>query len=307
MMLFYPSKNNNRLNGREFNPDAATGRAMLNPHYPVRVAPKTRYVIDSGAFQERDMRNRLPPDKALARQMRMVWRIRDERGPEHPEAVVTYDMLLGVDEGFRDERTREITFAPTPEQAKHCVRVKTRGTEASAEPAVRETIAAAKVYAEALKTAPFAVAYAAQGATPGQYLECVKAVLEAARPMDWLALGGFCIIGRVPSLKPLFAETIRTVLPYAKARGVARAHLLGVTVSDAIVDFAAQCRENGIEGSTDSSGPEQNAAVFGKRFETTGRPRWVPHHRREGKNVTYFPADWAIEQIKEYTKWISPL
>lgn len=306
-MLFYPSKNNNRLNGRPFDPDVTTGRAMLNPHYPVRVAKNTCYVVDSGAFQERDMQNRLEPDKALARQMRLVWNLRDGGGPENPEAVVTYDMVLGVDEGFKDTRTNTVTFAPTNEQKPHCVRVKTRGSEASAEPAVRETIAAAKVYADLLKEARFSVAFAAQGATANQYADCVKAVLSFARPQDWLALGGFCIIGRVPSLKPLFAETLRIVLPYAKSKGVRRIHLLGVTVSDAIQEFAKQLRENGLVGSTDSSGPEQNAAVFGKRFERHGRPRWVPHHSKEGKNVTYFPADWALEQIGEYTKWITPL
>ena len=101
-MLFYPSKNNNRLNGAPFNPDQITGRAMVNPHYRVLVAPNTRYLIDSGAFQERDMHRRLQPWAALDRQLRLEAQIELSGGPEHAEAIVTYDMLDGVDEALHD-------------------------------------------------------------------------------------------------------------------------------------------------------------------------------------------------------------
>ena len=70
-MIFYPSKTHDRLNGAPFPVEAINGRAMLNPHYRATLAPGTRYIIDSGAFQERDMRNRLQPWTALDRQLRM--------------------------------------------------------------------------------------------------------------------------------------------------------------------------------------------------------------------------------------------
>ena len=286
-MDFYPGKNNNQLNAQPFEPERITGRVMVNPHYRVDLAPHTRYIIDSGAFQERDMRDRLQPWQALDRQLRLEAQI--EYGPcgAPAEAIVTYDMLLGVDEALIDGRRKKV-----------------RGDEASAAPAVAETIRSARYYHSQAHRVRGAIAYAAQGATPAQYAGCVADLLPLIRPgIDWLALGGFCIIGRVPSLKPLFYAVLDRVLPLCAAHGVRRVHLLGVTVADAIERAAAAERRYGMALSTDSTGPEQ-CAVFGRGYHN-GRQR--ARYTKAQKYVDYHPATFAMQNIHDYHTWMEGL
>jgi hypothetical protein len=160
---FYPSKNHGRLNARAFVPEAVDLRAMVNPHYknlrdfedPGRPAllPGTLAVCDSGAFQERDMLGRLSPDKALDRQLALERQLQLDGCGAHFrfEAVVTYDMLVGVDEAIVNGK-----------------RVKRRGTEATAEVAVCETLLSACQYWERRHEVAGAIAYSAQGATLSQ-------------------------------------------------------------------------------------------------------------------------------------------
>lgn len=290
-MIFYPSKNNDRLNRRRFSPETIAGRAMVNPHYRVGLAPGTRYIIDSGAFQERDMRERLQPWSALDRQLRLEAQIELTGHGGRAEAIVTYDMLDGVDEALTDEG-----------------RVKRRGTEDTASYAVQETIRSARYYATQAHRIAGAIAYACQGVTPAQYLACADRLLPLMRPgRDWFAFGGFCIIGQVPSLKPVFYEVLAAMLPRLDRAGITRAHILGVTVSDAIMRAADIARPYRVELSTDSSGPERNAAVYGKEFVTEGRPRFVARYDKADKFICYQPADWAMEQIARYDGWITSL
>lgn len=150
-----------------------------------------------------------------------------------------------------------------------------------------------------------AIAYAAQGATPDQYLACVAALLPLMRHgRDWLAFGGFCIIGRVPSLKPLFYAVLDRTLPLLAAHGVTRAHLLGVTVADAIERAADAERRYGVAISTDSTGPEQ-CAVFGRGYTADGRQ--VKRYTKAEKRHAYHPATLAHENIRDYHKWICTL
>lgn len=287
-MQFYPSKNNDRLNRRPFAPETISGTAMVNPHYRCRLAPGTRYIIDSGAFQERDMRARLQPWSALDRQLRLEAQIEYTGHNGHAEAVVTYDMLDGVDEALTDEG-----------------RVKRRGTDDTASYAVQETIRSAHYYATQAHRIRGAIAYACQGVSTAQYVACAKALMPLIRPgRDWFAFGGFCIIGQVPSLKPVFYAALRAILPMLEARGVHRAHILGVTVSDAILEASRIAASYRVTLSTDSSGPERNAAIYGKEFVTTPpRPRFVAKYTKADKFVNYHPADWAMEQIARYNDW----
>lgn len=286
-MDFYPSKNNNALNGRAFAPDTVTGRAMVNPHYPVQLATSTAYLIDSGGFQERDMLARLQPWQALDRQLRLEAQIEYGGHDGHAEGVVTYDMLCGVDEAIVDG-----------------VRVKRRGTEATAAPAVAETIRSAHYYHSQRDRIRGAILYAAQGATPRQYLACVAELLPLMRPgRDALAMGGFCIIGMQPSLKPLFAETLRATLPLLRSAGITRAHVLGVTVADCVRLAAAEGKAHGIRMSTDSSSIEINS-IMGKIWSDG---RWTKHFDKADKYRHYHPADLALTNIRSYHDWSQSL
>ena len=72
---------------------------MVSPHYRVDLAPGTPSIIDSGAFQRRDMLRRLQPWQAIDRQLRLEAQIEYGVCGLAAGAVVTYDMLVGVDEG----------------------------------------------------------------------------------------------------------------------------------------------------------------------------------------------------------------
>lgn len=286
-MHFYPSKNNNALNRRTFAPDVLTGRAMVNPHYRVDLAPQTQYIIDSGAFQERDMHYRLQPWQALDRQLTLESQIEYGTHGGAAEALVTYDCLIGVDEALIDGK-----------------RVKRRGNETTAQPAVEETLRSAAYYASQRDRVRGVIAYAAQGATPRQYRACVEELLTLMRPgRDWLAFGGFCIVGMQPSLKPLFAETLRAVLPRLRSAGMHRAHILGVTVADCVQLAAAEGRKHGIEMSTDSSSIEVNS-IMGK---TWSDGRWHKTYTKEQKYTEYHPCDLAHDNISRYHDWSQPL
>ncbi len=284
---FYPGKNNNALNTLPFEPERVTGRIMVNPHYPVNVLPGARYKIDSGAFQERDMLARLQPWSALDRQLRMEAQIEYGGHGGYAEDIVTYDMLAGVDEALIDGK-----------------RVKRRGTVETAAGAVYETIRSARYYQTQEWRVRGAIAYAAQGVTPAQYLECVGALLPLMRPgRDCLAFGGFCIVGMVPSLKPVLYATLDLVLPLLRSHGITRAHLLGVTVADAIERAALAERRYGVALSTDSTGPER-CAVFGRGYASG---RQVARYTKAQKFTDYHPATFAIENIRDYHEWMETL
>lgn len=300
-MIFYPSKNHDRLNGVPFLPEQVTGRAMLNPHHKTTVEADTRVIWDSGAFQERDMHDRLAPAQALDRQLAVEARTRGLwRG--HAEALVTYDMLVGVDEAIEDGR-----------------RVKRRGTEETARPAIAATLESAAYYASQRHRIAGAIAFAAQGATPRQYVdECVVPLLDLMTERDWLAFGGFCIIGMQPRLKPLFAATVARTLPLLRRKGIRRAHILGVTVHDALQVAAAEGRKHGVELSTDSSSIEMNSIhgrVWHESHMAGGRSPWRSVFGKEAKVTQdripgpreYHPRDLAHANILRFAKWAETL
>lgn len=274
---------------------------MLNPHYRSATVQRRDcdVMIDSGAFQERDMLRRLTPAEALERQLNYASAQVAKAGPQRI-TVVTYDMLLGVDEALVDGR-----------------RVKRRGNEETAAPAVAETIRSAVYYAgqrARLDSIGVRIAFAAQGATVRQYLRCVDEILPIMRKGDMLAFGGFCIIGMVPSLKPLFAETVAAVLPRLRRAGIERAHILGVCVHDALIAAAAEGRKHGVLLSTDSSSIEINSVhgrLWDQRHMATGRrgSPWRQAYSKEQKRAPggYHPCTLALENIARFTAWASTL
>lgn len=232
----------------------------LPPRRPP-LLPGTLAGDDSGAFQEGDedpdrvepetrKGYRRTPSQALDRQLAHEKRLqRDGCGPDfHFEWIVTYDKLQGVDEAMRVNPQTGLT-----EQ------IKKRGTEKTGEGAVAATIASAEHYSRERHRVHGAVAYSAQGVTLTQYLRCTEALLELMGTDDWYAFGGFCIIGMQPSLKPQFAATIRAVGPRLKAKGIRRAHLLGVCAHDCIQVAVDELHKCDVDVSTDGSGPEQNS------------------------------------------------
>lgn len=289
--MYYPSKNNNALNTRPFAPERITGLAMVNPHYPVDLAPGTRYVIDSGAFQERDMLSRLQPWTALDRQLRLEAQIEYGSCGLPAEAIVTYDMLAGVDEAIVDGR-----------------RVKRRGTEATAAPAVAETLRSAREYHRQRDRVRGAIAYAAQGVTVAQYVGCVRSLLPLMRPgRDWLAFGGLCITGMQRGrMLPIFRDILAAVVPLLAAAGIHRAHILGVCVPEAIQHARAlEVAHPSVALSTDSSAPELGA-IFGRTY-AAGDGRQRTGYTKDQKYVDYHPRDLAHANVRDYHAWISSL
>lgn len=309
-MDLFPSQLHDALNGRPHRMDRRFGRAMLNPHYQtVTVDPNTEVLLDSGAYQKKDMLNRLTPERAFKRQRQFE----ADRGPidGRPWRYVTYDCLRGVDEDLRETETG-------------IERIKVRGSEASAAPAVALTIEAAEYYASRTQDVEGGIAYSAQGATIDQYERCVRVLLDLARPgIDWLALGGFCIIGRNRKLVPQFLETCERVAPLVRARGLSQVHVLGVAFPDALVPSAAIFRKWGIRYSTDTSGFELQA-IGGKVWDRrnigdcSGRRRGSPFRhvytkaqKFSGPEPTppgmYNPCELLGLNLERFIEWATPL
>jgi hypothetical protein len=287
-MLFYPSKVNNGLNRQPYLPERQCGRVMLNPNYPVRLAAPVPAMCDSGAFQDIDKHQRLLPWTALERQLAFERRVSaDLPGDWHFEAIVTYDQMLGVDEQIVDGK-----------------KIKQRGNENTARPAIAETLQAARYYSRQRHRVQGALCFAAQGATPRQYVsECVIPLLDVMAPGDWFAFGGFCIIGRVPSLKPVFAETARAVLPLLRRKGIRRAHLLGIGVTDMVRLAAELGRQEGIVMSTDTSSIEVNS-ILGKVFDGA---RWHYRYTKAQKGTAYHPCELAHANLLYYDAFCASL
>lgn len=291
-MLFYPSKNNDNLNRKPFAPEKLTGRAMLNPYYGGRckhVLPNTKAIIDSTAFQT--MLARKQPWQALDDQLRYERQLalRMDDSEWYAEALIHYDQMLGVDEAYTDDGKK----------------IKTRGNRETARQAIEATLASAQYYASQRHRVRGALAFAAQGIDPDQYInDCVLPLFDLMQSGDWLALGGFCIIGMRPKLIPHFCETLERVLPLCKKRGVARIHILGVCVAGPIRFAAALARNYKIAISTDSSSIEVNSAAFGKTF---ANGRWHKTYTKAQKFVDYHPCDLAHANIARYHQWSQSL
>lgn len=309
-MILFPSKLHDTLNYRTHDVDKRFGRAMFNVHYQnVTAHPDAEILVDCGAFQKKDMINRLTPEAAFKRQRQFEFDRRREGG--RPWRYMHYDCLRGVDEAIVDKDGK-------------AERIKRRGNDDEAAPAVALTIEAAEYYAKRAADVEGGIAFSAQGSSLGQYMYCVSALLDLIRPgKDWLALGGFCIIGNHLSLIPQFHRTVEKVAPLAKRKGIEQVHVLGVFKPGALVPAARTFRRYGIKFSTDTSGVEQQS-IFGKKWDVenlsdfTGRRRggayrkaYEKHHKHNAMTPTppghYNPCELLMENLEKAIAWASPL
>lgn len=292
---FYPSLTHDTLNGIDFKPCAINGRIMLNPKYPAYEFDLTALAIsDSGAFQE--IAERLKAVEALRRQLRFRHNIRIRRNAPHWnfEALCIYDQMGGVDEKIIVVNGRK-------------KKIKQRGTYETAQIAIAQTLEAAYIYAINRKHIQCPIMFIGQGINPDQYIdECLKPMLQYIQPGDYFGFGGFCIIGKVPSLKPVFYETFARALPILLDHGIERVHILGVCVVDAIQEAMKIARPyTTLAISSDSASPETNGARFGKGFVDG---KWQPlFENSSAKWIRYHPGQLALENIAAYVKWTKTL
>lgn len=281
-MQYYVSKNNNKLNRREFTPELINNRVCLNPLYKVQLKRKVNVLLDSGAFQDTKYQSRVSFARALGRQLEFETHSKFEA-----ESIVSYDRM--VDE------------AASPEgRGKN----KRRVSYYTGERYVAETIDAAKYLADQRRDLrPRRLILSAQGVTSPQYLRCVKEILRFAEPTDILGLGGFCIIGQVPRLKKQYYKVLEAALPMVKRKGLKRVHVFGVGHFGVLVRTHMLCRSYGIIPSYDTSSYEFNS-VLGRVFQPDvlhrgfDGPRMSPSLEKKDKYSVYHPRDWAHFNIE---------
>jgi hypothetical protein len=171
------------------------------------------------------------------------------------EARASYDVL--IDETWSEGEAGEL------------VRTKRRWSEADAQWAVEETVASA-VYLDAHRNGIPCI-MSAQGVSVKQYLRCAERILPFMRDGDLFGLGGFCILGRIPSLLPAYYEILHRLIPFLGCEGVRRVHLWGSCYAPALGPLLYLCDAYGIQVSTDSIGPSTRPV---KRDPKTGYAEW---------------------------------
>lgn len=292
MFNYYASKTHDTLNGFGFYPELITQRIMLNPIYRAYTIlnPLTTEVIeDSGGFQDVG-KTRLTPKQALIRQWTHRNRIRDVLQLPYWDftAVSIYDQMAGVDEAIINGR-----------------KVKIRGTEESAQYAIEETLRSANFYAKNRHIFNSSLIFIGQGINPDQYVNaCVIPMFDLFNNRDWLGLGGFCIIGRISSLKSVFYETLVRLIPLAKAKNIKRIHIFGVCVTDVIREVTRLARIHQIHISSDGCTPEINGASFGKAFNSE---KGIWFDTLSDKWIDYHPHALANQNIRDYQAWCNHL
>ena len=283
---FFVSKCHQTLNSVPYNPEQITPNLCLNPYYKVKLLPEyeVNYILDSGAFQ--DVKGiRLSFEDALNRQLsfeKMVGR--------DAYAIVSYDHL--VDEQMVDG-----------------VQVKVRVSEDVGQDYVNETIAAARYLSDnRQKLGSRKLILSCQGANEYQYLDCLDAILDIARPGDIIGFGGFCILSKSKEYENQFYKVVTKGMPKIRDAGIDRVHIFGMGVFRALVQTDIFARMNGIECSYDTSAAEINA-VFGKSFNPL-EGRMMQVFEKCHKNQGYRSSDLAmlnIELIVNYWEQIEKM
>lgn len=192
------------------------------------------------------------------------------------------------------------------EQMEGGEQIKKRVTGDTAEQYVTETIEAAEYLSSRRERLPGRrLVLSCQGSTAEQYLDCLKEVLQIARPGDIVGLGGFCILSKSKTYENQFYEVIREGFPCIKRAGVDRVHIFGMGVFRALVQADIWARMNGLECSYDTSAAEMNA-VFGKSFDPVqGQMRQI--FSKSHKNKGYRSADLALLNIRLIDNYWSEL
>jgi len=198
----------------------------------VRLPPNTQVLQDSGAFQD-SIDNRLSFQNALDRQIAHAAKYHYQ-----VDARISYDLL--IDESWQDG-----------------TRLKRRWSVQDAEHAIGQTIAAARFLSENRHDIPHLV-LSLQGVNARQYLDCAERVVGFCDPQrDWIGLGGWCIIGKLPSqMMPVFRDTIIELIPFLAKQQIQRVHILGVLYPQALGELLWLCDQHGMILSTDSAGPQ---------------------------------------------------
>ncbi len=203
----------------------------------VYVPDGTSVFLDSGAFGDPIAGSRLTFADALSRQEKHAQKY---SYADRLVYLASYDFLLHhravVVDGRRHQRRK---IEPLAESAGYA--------------AVEETVKAARFLDQHRNGIPLALNV--QGVTPQQYLACVKQVVPLLRDEDILGLGGWCVLGRLPSLMDDFLQTLDLVIPWIAKEGVKRVHLYGVIYAPALTALLAICDAYGVACSTDSSFP----------------------------------------------------
>lgn len=202
------------------------------------VVPKDTVVIsDSAAFSD-SRSQRLHFKEAMVRQINHAIEYKYE---DQLEAMASYDLL--IDEKWIDG-----------------ARFKKRWSETEAGDAVAETIQAARYVADHRSYSPCKnLVMSAQGVSARQYLSCVQQIADYFDGEDILGLGGWCILGKMRSLMPIFRETISLAIPFA-SQFTKRIHIWGVLYAPALGELLWICDKYGLQLSTDSSGPSVRPA-----------------------------------------------
>lgn len=225
-------------------PIVGHGQGKFQPT-PVHVPPDCRILQDSGAYGE--------PLSRFNRRLTFAYALRrqEEHAAKYDYADkiayrASYDLLV-------DHRLSNRQIVRADEVA---------GVEAA-----DYTIRAAKFLAKHRNG--YNLALNAQGSTPEQYLHCVQQIVPLLQPDDVIGLGGWCVLGRVPSLMADFLETLALVIPFCAQEGVRRVHVYGCIFFPALAALLAICDHYGISISTDSAFPS-----FAPRIGKWGYGSW---------------------------------
>lgn len=231
-----------------YHPVAPGPYACVAPVYGRRVQTKqvnrvvvpagTQVLQDSGAFSDGPA-HRLSMEEALDRQ-----RLHAQTFGYAAQVTyrASYDVLI-------DEKWMEGT------------RYKVRWSEQDAHEAVDRTVQAAAYLArhrEGVK-----VVLSAQGVSPEQYLRCAQRIVPYLEAGDIFGLGGWCILGKRPSLLPLFRATMQLVIPFLAREQVEWVHVWGSCYAPALHDLLWLTTACGMHLSTDSVHPSTHP-VFGQ-------------------------------------------
>ena len=272
-MRFYVSKCHETLNGVPYNPELRTPNLCLNPYYRVKLLPEcdVSYILDSGAFQ--DVKGvRLSYSDALRRQLNF-----EKVVGRQAYAIVSYDHL--VDEQMVDG-----------------VQIKVRVDRDTGKRYVDETVeAAAYLASRRSDLGDRKLILSCQGTDDKQYLDCLDAILDIAKPGDIIGFGGFCILSKNKVYEEEFYRVVTKGIPKIRDAGIDRVHIFGMGVFRALVQADVFARMHGVECSYDTSSAEMNA-VFGKSFNPLeGQMSQV--FGKCHKNMGYRSADLAMFNI----------
>lgn len=271
-MKFYVSKCHDRLNGSSYSPEKYCKHICVNPYYKVTIQnEKTKFIIDSGAFQDVGSRTRLNFEEALNRQLKFEKTLtKDGRASE---AIVSYDRL--VDEQIGDSG-----------------QFKARVSEEESKLYVEETIEAAKYLVSKRKELkPRKLILSCQGTSVKQYLDCLTQILEIASSKDIIGFGGFCIISRNKKYEKEFYDVISKGFPMIREKKITRVHIFGVGMFRSLIQADICARLNNLKCSYDTSSSEINS-VYGKFFDPINLTLTSVYQKEHKKNG-YIPAELA--------------